>query len=214
MALACTPHEEGHWTKLSLLALRESNIGWAKQVEDNLAEWGLEPDWDKIKEKSKNEWKQLVSAAAEKINKERLIADCHKKERGLETVKTKTRRIVAKIQDDSYTRKPEEYMKSNNKLIVRAYLMGRYGMLQCAANFSSGYGGKLCKKCGVVDDESHRINICTEWKELNLCEQDEKIDFEHIFSDNQNKSMHVVKKIMEMWDLGNGRNGMRSLDPI
>ena len=91
--------------------------------------------------------------------------------------------------------------------------MGRYGMLQCAANFSHGYGGKLSGKCGTEDNENHRINFCTEWKETNLCDSDQKVEYDLIFSEIEKESMKVVRTIMNMWDLGNGRNCMRSCNP-
>ena len=90
--------------------------------------------------------------------------------------------------------------------------MGRYGMLQCAVNFSCGYGSKMCKKCNVEDNESHRMNSCTEWGDINLLNCSEKIDFDQIYSTNQNESMEIVKLILKMWDLGNNRNCMRSAD--
>ena len=204
--------EDSHWTKITLSALHDANIGWAKQIDETLTKWGLEADWDKIKEKTKNEWKRQVETAADKINRERMLKECHKKERGEEVIKTKTKRLVQKLQDDAYSRQP--FMNKNNKPIVRAYIMGRHGMLQCAANFSNGYGGKMCGKCGVEDNENHRINFCTEWSGINLSDNDDKIDYELIFSDNETESMKVVEKIIDIWDLGNGKNCMRSSNPI
>ena len=87
--------------------------------------------------------------------------------------------------------------------------MGQYGMLQCASNFSNGYGSKLCTRCKVVDDENHRINFCPKWSSTNLFYKQEKINFEDIYSDDECKSIIVVKKIIEMWDLGNNRNCMK-----
>ena len=91
--------------------------------------------------------------------------------------------------------------------------MGRYGMLQCAANFSNGYGGKNCKRCQVIDDEQHRINHCPEWKNINLVDTNECIDFSLIYDDDDDISMRVVKQVIAMWDLGNNVNCMRSVDP-
>ena len=82
-------------------------------------------------------------------------------------------------------------------------------MLQCAANFSNGYGGKNCRKCGVVDNEAHRINDCPEWGEINLVNSDEKVDFDLIHSENETESKKVVLHMLAMWDLGNNRNSMR-----
>ena len=89
--------------------------------------------------------------------------------------------------------------------------MGHYGMLQCAANFKMGYGGKNCEKCGVIDDEDHRINYCSKWGR-NLSKSTEKVDFQDIYSDDRCKSLKVVEKVLSLWDLGNGKNAMRT-DP-
>ena len=101
-------------------------------------------------------------------------------------------------------------MDANNKLIARAYIMGQFGMLQCAANFSNGYGGKTCRTCGVMDDECHRINNCKEWRSINLFDDENKIDFKRIYSEVESESIVVVQKIITMWDLGNNRNCMKT----
>ena len=89
-------------------------------------------------------------------------------------------------------------MNYGSVLVTRAVIMGRYGMLNCNANFSSGYGNKNCSTCGVPDDESHRINYCIKYKEVNLYEFDEKIDYSMILSDNLESVMKVVKIILKL----------------
>ena len=87
--------------------------------------------------------------------------------------------------------------------------MGRYGMLQCAANFKGSYGDKECRNCKTQDNENHRINFCKVWSKINLVNEAEKVDFENIYSENENESIKVVKEIIKMWDLGNNKNIMR-----
>ena len=58
------------------------------------------------------------------------------------------------------------------------------------------------------------MNYCPVWSDLNLYESNEKINFEDIHSDNEIESMTVVKKILEIWDLGNNKNSMRNADVI
>ena len=205
--ILCRPQD--HWTLVTLEALKNRQIGWAKQINEILDSWGLNPDWEVIKSKSKSEWKREVSAAAEKANKEQILRECHKKQRDTSTIKTKTKHLVAILEDQNYVRRAATFMQKNNKLIARAYIMGQYGMLQCASNFSNGYGSKLCKRCGTIDDENHRINYCPEWKGINLYSVQEKVNFENIYSADENDSIVVVKKILEIWDLGNNRNCMR-----
>ena len=144
------------------------------------------------------------------MNKERLINDCIDKRRNGDKQKTKTKTLIPILEDVQYERKPHPVLQENNILVARAYVMGRFGMLQCAANFSSGNGGKTCKTCCVIDDESHRINDCPLWKETNLYDSQEKIDFTLINSRDMKDTMRVIEIILRMWDLGNGRNSMRS----
>ena len=66
--------------------------------------------------------------------------------------KTKTERLIQILESEEYQRKPQPFMKKD-KLTVRAYILGQYGMLQCAANFSTGYGSKNCKTCNVIDND-------------------------------------------------------------
>ena len=87
--------------------------------------------------------------------------------------------------------------------------MGRYGMLDCANNFSTKYGSKLCSECKVIDDEGHRMNACGKWKDTNFYNSDKKIDYDKVFSDDDKLCMEVVETIILMWDLENGKNQMR-----
>ena len=70
---------------------------------------------------------EKVLEAAEKKNKERLISECYKKERGASVVKTKTKRLIPMLKSEEYVRKPQPYMQET-KLIARAYIMGCYGV--------------------------------------------------------------------------------------
>ena len=174
-------------------------------------EWELESDWGNIKEKSINEWKREVNEAAEKMNRIKLLGDCYKKERGTSTIKTKAQKLISIIESDDYVRQPQPFM-TKNKIVARAYIMGRFGMLQCAFNFSNGHSTKNCRTCEVVDDEPHRINVCPVWNKINLSHRRESIDYNQIYSDDENESRKVVDQILAMWDLGNNKNCMRTVD--
>ena len=89
-------------------------------------------------------------------------------------------------------------------------MMGRFGMLQCAANFSMGNGGKDCSNCRVLDNESHRINVCPLWAKTNYTISQENVDFSAINSNTVKDVMRVIEVILRMWDLGNGNNSMRT----
>ena len=87
--------------------------------------------------------------------------------------------------------------------------MGRYGMLDCRANFSMGYGSKECSQCMVVDDMDHRVNWCVAYKQTNLYESQTKIDINMLYYDDIEKIKPIVGVLLSMWDLEHGRNSMK-----
>ena len=155
-----------------------------------------------------------MDAEAERKNKEKLMEECYKKERGISEIRTKTKTLIPILESNEFVRKPNPFITQSSKLEARAFIMGRYGMLQCAANFSNGYGSKMCRNCGVEDNETHRINDCQEWKEINYVNSAEKIDYNLIYSEDRDEIKKVVQQILSLWDLGNGRNCMISKDQI
>ena len=48
------------------------------------------------------------------------------------------------------------------------------------------------------------------YRSVNLFETTEKIEFEDIYSDDDDKVLTVVKTILSVWDLAHGRNEVRS----
>ena len=48
------------------------------------------------------------------------------------------------------------------------------------------------------------------WKDINLSNSQDKIDFSQINSFDKKDVMRVIRIILSMWDLGNGRNEMRT----
>ena len=123
--------------------------------------------------------------------------------------KTKTKTLIPILENPDYKRKPHPFIVQNGKLKARAFIMGRHGMLQCAANFAISYGSKNCKNCKVEDNEKPRINECPEWSDIR---QSEPVNYDTIYSEDQESVSKVVEQIISMWDLGNNRNCMRSAD--
>ena len=72
---------------------------------------------DVIGTKSANAWQKLVYEAAERKTNRRFL-------------KNATKRKEAILENEHLSRKPEAFINKYNKLIARAYIMGRYGMLQ------------------------------------------------------------------------------------
>ena len=205
--------EADKWARTTLLTTKDYNIAWAKDVNDLLEKWELEQDWTEISKKTPTAWKREVMAAAEKRNKEKLGEECEVKSRGETRIKTKTKHVVDMIAKPEYCRKLDDFINHSSSIyLARALIMGRYGMLTCANNFSKGYGTKNCDICGVVDDESHRINWCQKWKDVNRYHNDEKVAFDDIYSGDVEKCLSVVNSVLSIWDLRNGKNEIRRLE--
>ena len=177
-----------------------------------LVNWNLEQDWQVIQAKTVREWKAEIEKAAELMNKNKILQECETKYRGERKQKTKTKYVERLVQHSDYKRSPDELLLRNQSLtFARALIMGRYGMLECASNYSTKYGGKNCHRCNVVDDEAHRINDCILYKHINRFHSPEKITFNDIYSTDEKLSYEIVKTIMSMWDLENGKNEIRVL---
>ena len=151
-----------------------------------------------------------VEKAAEDINVRRLQEECRKRGGSGSELKTKTKSIVEELEKSGYKRKTLEIMHHGSITASRAIIMGRYGMLQCKANFSLGKRDKNCGSCGTLDDEDHRINHCILYRNVNLFDSIDKLDFNIIYSDKIDDSLRAVDNILKVWDLGNGRNVTRT----
>ena len=205
--------EEDLWVRTTLLRAKEHNIAWAKDINDLLEKWELEEDWLEISKKAPTEWRREVMAAAEKMNKAKIYEECEVKSRGETRQKTKTKHVINVIEKPEYCRKLDNFIGHHPSIsFARALIMGRYGMLSCANNFSNGYGSKYCDVCKVIDDEEHRINWCCKWESVNRYHNDEKVAFCDIYSDDMDKCLVVVNTVLSIWDLANGKNDIRKAD--
>ena len=205
--------QDDHWTKTTLLSLKQHDCGWAKQICNLLEQWELPQEWADIEAKRTKDWKEDVYRAAERRNKLRLKEECEVKSRGTAKLKTKTHFVTELLEDTNYLRKPANFICQYQSVVhARALIMGRFHMLKCANNFSTGFGSKLCAECNIIDSEDHRINACKRWSNINLCNSQTKLNFDDIYSEDTVKCLKVVETILSLWDLENGRNEMRSTD--
>ena len=201
-----------HWTKTTLMIMKEYNIGWAKQICEILERWELNQNWEEIRLKTPGQWKGEVKRAAEIMNIRKLREECEIKSRGESRQKTKTKFVITSVNNGDYSRGPDKFILQNNSITyTRALIMGRYGMLKCANNFSNGHGTKLCDICMEVDNEDHRINVCTKWEGVNLVNKSRRICFDDIYLNDNDRCLAVVETILSLWDLENGKNEMRQL---
>ena len=151
-----------HWTKATLIAMKEKNVGRAKQINSILEKRELETEWENIQNKRKKEWTQLIKAATEKINV------CKNESK----TKSKVAHLKEQLNGPNYVRKPDPFIIQNQSMIhARVLIMGSLGILQCAKNFATQHGTKQCKDCGVLDDGNHRVNFCIKYRSVNHCDK-------------------------------------------
>ena len=203
---------DSHWTKTTLKIMKEYNIGWAKQICEILERWGLNQNWEEFRLKTPGQWKGEVKTAAKTMNAGKLREECETKSRGETKQKTKRKFVVNRVNNNDYSRGPDGFILRNHSIThTRALIMGRYGMLKCANNFSNGHGTKMCDKCKVIDNEDHMINDCTKWEGVNLINKSQRISFNDIYLGNYEQCLEVVETILSLWDLENEKNEMRRL---
>ena len=104
---------------------------------------------------------------------------------------------------------PEPEILNMTKLETKTLIIARYGMLECGKNFGGTHGG-VCSECNTHDDENHRLNHCKKWRELNYSEQDEKIDFELVYSCDVKTLRNTFGKLNKVWNIKNTPGFMNS----
>ena len=138
--------------------------------------------------------------------KQKLLSACEEKDK----MKTKTMHIAKLLQDDKYLQNHyQNVIFDLPRHSVRTIIMARYGMLDCANNYKGKYGTKICTTCNVIDNESHRINDCRKWKDINLFGKDLVINFDAVYSEDLNTLKQISNLLQSIWNLENNKNEMR-----
>ena len=202
-----TQRDSQHWTRKTINQVMTKNIGWGKYINETLTKHKLPTDLKIIGRLNKNEWTKQVNEAIEKNNKERLLDDLHKTESGTKRKKSKTAFIVDSIEKSDYKRGPLPEIMMCTKHETKVILTSRFGMLECGRNFK-GSQQEICKDCHSIDDESHRLNHCTRFRDTNKCDCRTKIDFNTIFSTDIDTLRGIVPEIEKIWNLRNSNGTM------
>ena len=189
-----------NWTKNTLESLEKLNIGWSKKIKSILNKYELPTDYTEIKNLHPMEWKGKSRQAVEKMNLERLKQECHKTVNGIHTEKTKTKSIIAQLNDPNYKREPRPEITNATKQETKTITTTRYGMLECGKNYR-GSLKELCNECNIYDDENHRLNHCSKWKDTNLYNNDEKVDINLMYSNDINVLRQIISKIEGVWNI-------------
>ena len=183
------------------------DIGWGKSIKETLNRHNLPTDLHTIAQMSKNEWSSKVKNSIEICNKERLLENCYKTEDGIKNRKTKTASIVDSIMDPNYQRTPLPEIMKCTKKEAKTILIARFKMLECGNNFK-GSQSQMCRKCNILDNENHRLNFCTNFKATNYYDDDTKVDFNTVFSNDIHELRDIVPKLMKTWNMQNANGTM------
>ena len=121
-------------------------------------------------------------------------------------VNTKTQKIHEQLTTQTYIRAPIKEITKTNKTATRTLILARNGMLECGTNFK-GTLPETCRYCNVIDNENHRMNFCTQWEDVNQAKQQEKYDFQDVFSKENDVLLSIMTHIEHIWELkyANGR---------
>ena len=193
---------DNHWTTQAFHILDEQNLGWAKTIKQTLRSLDLPTDLTTIKNKRPNEWKREVNEKIERKNKARLFEECHKMADGKKIRKTKTAHIVDPLSADTYSRMPIPELQHMTKQETKTLIIARYKMLDCGVNFK-GSKSTICPSCKKTDDEDHRLNHCTRFRDINHCDNEEKVNFDDIYSADTNVLKKIIEQIENVWNTRN-----------
>ena len=188
-----------NWTRITLETLQEMDIGWGKSIKEALREYGLPTDPTEIGRTHVRQWERVVTQSTEIMNQRRLHDDCHKKENGQRTVKTKTAHILSCLSAESFTRKPIDEIMQFSKYDTKTLIIARFGMLDCGRNYK-GSKPELCSRCKVIDDENHRLNDCILFRDTNLFDCETKVDFHRIYSNDIETLREIIPIIQKVWN--------------
>ena len=181
-----------HWTKQMLKHLQSLGIGWAKNIQEKLNEYELETDWEKINRKSKALWKKEVEEAVDKRNQKKLVEKCTTVTKDEIKIHTKSKTVKELIQ--------------GTRQRTKTLILARHGMLECGTN-RKGTIPEKCRNCDVVDDESHRMNVCKTFSHINLTNSLEKCTFSNVYSEDESTLDGIIENLEQVWEFryGNGR---------
>ena len=68
-----------------------------------------------------------------------------------------------------------------------------------------GTKSEICIECTELDDENHRLNYCTKYRDINYCDHTPGIDFRNI---NGLALKKIVVGIKKLWNVYNGNGTM------
>lgn len=201
--------ENTHWTKMTLEALENKNIGWNKNIKSILEKYDLPTDFHTVKNIPAPEWKRKTKISIEKENIKRLRQQCYKTTNGTTKIKTKTKTIIEATDEQAYKRQPRPEILNSTKQESKTMIIARFGMLECGRNYK-GTMKEICSVCDTIDDENHRINYCKRWETVNYANCNDKKDFNLIFSNDMTVIRGILPVIENVWNTKNAHGTMNT----
>ena len=64
-------------------------------------------------------------------------------------------------------------------------------------------------ECQVTDNEDHRLNYCHKWQDTNFANNDVKVNFVDVFSEDRQKLSAIIHCIQKVWELQIGNGSMK-----
>ena len=80
-------------------------------------------------------------------------------------------------------------------------------MLECGTNYKGKFP-ETCIHCNCRDDEYHRLNECPRFAEMNCVNNEEKVDFQSVYSDNTETLLKLFPFISRIWNTKNAHGTM------
>ena len=175
-------------------------------MNEKLNEYELETDWELIKQRSFNEWRNIVIRAVLIKNGKKLLENCQTKINDGVKINTKTKHIYQELSEEVYKAEAKKSITEGTKQRARTIFLARNGMLYCGKNMK-GTIAEICPECKVIDDENHRLNICPKWGGTGNDDTDNEVEFNDIYSEDSQTLNRVISKIENVWEVkfANGR---------
>ena len=75
--------------------------------------------------------------------------------------------------------------------------------MECAIECGGNYKGKIseiCRHCDKYDDENHKLNECKYLSTINYANNDEKTNFQNVYSSDDNILSKIIDSLECIWE--------------
>ena len=122
-------------------------------------------------------------------------------------MKTETAHIVDQLTKQDYKRQLQKEFTLCTRQETKTIMIARFHMLETGTNFK-GTMSVVCRECKVNDDENHRLNYCKKYQSINLYNETQKVDFNHIYSNDIEVVRSINEPIEKVWNTRNANGTM------